>query len=727
MNHTRVVSIVVTAGFMAACAEGPTGDSVTEPGVGLPQQVQATPLQGKIADWVAERRARGLAAPSVSFEFSSAQGSSVFELRSKRYGPGQGYSYVAKTLIRYSGPAEAGLRRWEPLALSDQAVRKLGLPPSSLVERYVSKVAASRPGFWDRHTLGYEPRTFTITQRGTVTYPEAASLAPADVLATGTASDELVLGFSLGGRLFEEESWGFGWEGVQDVSFYVRVGAGLGLRLPIGARLDSPEPLDEGSSYSGSSWVHGVNWSPVQYTAAGVAAEDGNESYVYLEAQGCVRLSGIVDSDDCAGPNINHSQDFATPLGPGATFPLPGVSYTIADFDVAGVNLDLIPSTGSDKITALWNVSGEALGAGALEYTDAGSAATLSPIFAVDGPGHARYAVDGFRYHFTQFALTLGVTLWLDVGLPWPIPDWEEDWSRELVTFDLSGLTGAVDLSIGVHTGSAPTGLALGVEILNVAPTAAMSVAGGQHVVINGRPTVIGNVGDPFVFTGTSHDPGRDDLTLSWDWGDGAPEPDESTLYPLSGTTGPNDATDVRTHAFGSACLYVITFSSVDDDAAVSAAQALLLITDVGRAARMEGFWQHQLSRRGGNLLEPPVIDCLLASVGHVSTVFNEVRDASTTAAAFDVVNVRNNSGSEVEQFDRELLVVWLNFASGAVGYLQAVDTNQDGVADTPLHEILLSAETARRDASTGARTLRAHTAMLHRISEQFTGGVGKP
>jgi hypothetical protein len=711
---------------LLACGREPAEPTAAAPPPQPPQGTYATPLQARVGQWVASRRDSGLAVPSVSFGFSSPEGPSLSALAAKVWGPGEGYSYTAKTVIHYDGPAQAGLSRWAPMVLSDKASRRLGVAPDQLRQRYVSTMEDKHPGFWSRYVLGYEPRTFTITESGTVGYPHvtAVALAPADVSATVATSAAPVLGFTLGG-LDKSKTWGFGFEDVEELSFTVHVGAGLGLRLPIAVSLDSPEPMLEGSSYAASSGVHGVNWSADQYAAAGLAPEGGDEWYMYFVAQACIELSGAIDWSDCAGPDFRRSADFVTPFGAGATFPLPTFSYGLADFGIAGVDLDMTPSTGSDKITAAWSASAEAQGGGGVEYTSPDAAVALSPVLAVDGPGTAHYALSGFRYYFNQFAITLGVRLWVDIDLPWPIPDWDDSWSRDLVTFDLSNLIGSLDLSVGVHSGTAPTGLTLDAAILNVAPTAALGIAGGQLVDINGNPTVMGHLGDSFTFTGTSHDPGRDDLTLSWDWGDGAPAPDESMLYPLAAPVGPNDATDVRTHAFGQSCLYNVTFEAVDDDAASGADHGLVLVTATGNPSRLEGYWQHQLGRNGGNLLDVAVVECYLAMVGLVSRVFDEVRDASTLPAAFLVVNVARNSGSALEQLDRELLVAWLNFAAGAVDYAQLVDTNGDGIADTPFSAALGAAEAVRLDPASTVGTLKAYTVMVHKISEQFTKGFG--
>ena len=59
----------------------------------------------------------------------------------------------------------------------------------------------------------------------------------------------------------------------------------------------------------------------------------------------------------------------------------------------------------------------------------------------------------------------------------------------------------------------------LSLQIDNVAPTAVIDLTGAT--IINGIPTILGQAGQPVDFTGRSQDPGSDDLTLTWDFGDG--------------------------------------------------------------------------------------------------------------------------------------------------------------------------------------------------------------
>ncbi|MFQ6107325.1 MAG: PKD domain-containing protein [Thermoplasmata archaeon] len=89
--------------------------------------------------------------------------------------------------------------------------------------------------------------------------------------------------------------------------------------------------------------------------------------------------------------------------------------------------------------------------------------------------------------------------------------------------------------------------------------------------------------GAPLTFVGTATDPGSDDLTFTWDWGDGSNvttttyyydpsriPPDDPLPSPyepyFGGTTPPLLVEDTQTHAYGAPGTYVVTLTVTDDD-----------------------------------------------------------------------------------------------------------------------------------------------------------------
>ncbi|MFQ5911246.1 MAG: PKD domain-containing protein, partial [Thermoplasmata archaeon] len=90
-------------------------------------------------------------------------------------------------------------------------------------------------------------------------------------------------------------------------------------------------------------------------------------------------------------------------------------------------------------------------------------------------------------------------------------------------------------------------------------------------------------VGTPLTFVASATDPGSDDLTFTWDWGDGSnvttttyfydpsrippndPYPSPYEPY-FGGTTPPLSVQDTQTHSYNAPGTYVITLTVTDDD-----------------------------------------------------------------------------------------------------------------------------------------------------------------
>jgi photosystem II stability/assembly factor-like uncharacterized protein len=263
------------------------------------------------------------------------------------------------------------------------------------------------------------------------------------------------------------------------------------------------------------------------------------------------------------------------------------------------------------------------------------------------------------------------------------------------------------------------------VRIDNVDPTATINESGAT--TINGTPTIIGQLGSPVAFSGRSTDPGSDDLTLSWDWDDGAPVPDTSTTYlvnppapdpPLSPSIQPRDVTSNVSHTFGQACMYDVGFASRDDDGGTASDTAKVLITGNFKFGRPSGYWSHQYRREGSTDFTDATLTCYLEIVDYVSKVFHEVRDVSTFAKAQKLLFTQAKSVSKRDQLDRDMLTAWLNFANGAVGWAELIDTNGDGVVDTPYFQAMYTAEGVRLNPASSGADYDRQRLIMQRISD---------
>jgi hypothetical protein len=269
------------------------------------------------------------------------------------------------------------------------------------------------------------------------------------------------------------------------------------------------------------------------------------------------------------------------------------------------------------------------------------------------------------------------------------------------------------------------TCLDVAMQIDNEDPATAIDESGA--VLINGVPTFLAHAGEDLDFHGRATDPGSDDLFLSWDWDlDDGLFPDVTTAYLVnppnpdpfpSPSVQPRDVTDTQTHAYADVCLYVVTFQALDDDGGLGSDTTHVIVVGNAHRTRSAGYWQHQFHGVGHTDFDADELDCYLLVVGYMSLVFNEVRDASTRAAALDVLFVNLHGGSAIEQFDRQLLAAWLNFANGAVGYDELVDSDGDGHVDTPFSAVMAAAESVRLDPHATRAEIEAQKDILERLN----------
>jgi hypothetical protein len=256
--------------------------------------------------------------------------------------------------------------------------------------------------------------------------------------------------------------------------------------------------------------------------------------------------------------------------------------------------------------------------------------------------------------------------------------------------------------------------------IANVVPTAALAPDG--QTSYGGQNVYVIEAGGPVSVTGISVDPGSDDLTLTWDWDQGADTVVVSLVNPpitdppKSPSVQPRDVTVTRSHTYGDACVYDFTFSARDDDGGISSVTAPIIVTGNGTKVHGPGWWMTEYRNGPPDRFSASTLDCYLQIVVELSLVFNA---PLTRAAAFDILFPQQNHGSALELFDRQLLVAWLTFADGAIGLGDPIDTNGDGAADTTFAAVLLAAETVRLNpAATRADLLEER----HRLARALHG-----
>jgi photosystem II stability/assembly factor-like uncharacterized protein len=259
--------------------------------------------------------------------------------------------------------------------------------------------------------------------------------------------------------------------------------------------------------------------------------------------------------------------------------------------------------------------------------------------------------------------------------------------------------------------------------ITNVDPTAEIDLSGS--IDINGKPTIIGQAGQPVTFNGDMTDPGSDDLVATWIWGDGTPntvttylnDPNFDPDPDPSPTINPRDVTDTQDHTFGDACLYTSSFFSADDDSGVSPIDTVNVIIVGNGLERIKAeHWKHEFTKRRHSQFTDDELNCYLLITDYVSNVFHEVRDASTIEKAGDVLSHRAPPDlPELRHLDAEILAAWLNFANGTIGWNQMIDT---GPVDMPFSAVMTTAEAVRNNPASTKRQIMDQRDLLRRVNK---------
>ena len=260
------------------------------------------------------------------------------------------------------------------------------------------------------------------------------------------------------------------------------------------------------------------------------------------------------------------------------------------------------------------------------------------------------------------------------------------------------------------------------VAVNNVNPTATIKTDG--TVSVNGVPTVIAHAGTSVGFDARITDPGSDDLTRTWNWGDGTPADVSTSLVndplldpPMSPSIQPRDISAASNHAFLKACVYTSGLTVVDDDTGSTTGSLNVVIVGNNHPNRPHGYWRQQNRAYAFGTGPAPdfdsaTLDCYLKITAYMSKVFND----QTFGQAYDVLDTSATSDI-YELYDQQLLAAWLNFANGAIEWNQLVDTNRDKQPDTQFFTAMVAAEALRLNPATPRTQLDA----MKRILESWT------
>lgn len=260
-----------------------------------------------------------------------------------------------------------------------------------------------------------------------------------------------------------------------------------------------------------------------------------------------------------------------------------------------------------------------------------------------------------------------------------------------------------------------------GAPVANTSPSTAIS--GDGQTTYNGRKAFIAHAGQPIDVTGSTTDPGSDDLTLTWQWGDGSTDELVSLVNPPatdpdpSPSIQPRAVTATRSHAYAQACLTTLTFTGSDDDEGSASDTAAVITTGNADRARNQAYWMGEYDGLPpASEFTPAQLDCLLGVASFMSAVYGPL----TRAEAYAILS--NGSPDPRRLLSQQLLAAWLNFANGAYDLTTRVDTDGNWLPDSTFGAAVAAAEAAYDNPASTRLQLKTQVDVLLRLNVRDGG-----
>jgi hypothetical protein len=212
------------------------------------------------------------------------------------------------------------------------------------------------------------------------------------------------------------------------------------------------------------------------------------------------------------------------------------------------------------------------------------------------------------------------------------------------------------------------------VRVDNVDPT--MAIDRSPTFAAPGGPTFLVRVDTPIVVGADLTDPGSDDETFTWVWGDGLTDVSVDRVNPPADDPLPSPSIQPRAistsniHEYDLSCLYWLDLGVEDDDGGTAADRAPVVAVGDETDARPRGWWYEEYLHFGLGQPSTKVDDrtkaCHLLVADHMSSLFGEVVPMASPQDAVAVLHP--DAMSTTAKLDRELLATWLNYAGGSIG-----------------------------------------------------------
>jgi hypothetical protein len=380
---------------------------------------------------------------------------------------------------------------------------------------------------------------------------------------------------------------------------------------------------------------------------------DAGGPYV-VEEGSTVQLDGTASSDP-ENAILSYSWSPATGLDD-ATIARPtysGVDDTVdvIELTVSDVGGDVTAAaalTDTDETTVtVQNVPPDVTAVG--DAIDEGGTATVSAEFTDPGTLDTHTASIDWGYGAAPQAVTLAQ---LAAGVEHVYGD-DGDYDVTVFVADDDGGVGSDTVVVSVD---------------NLDPALDLDTSG--QIAFPGGDFFVVEAGEALALSAEGEDPGSDDLTFTWSTGDVSTVFNDGTgadpdLSP--GGSFPFFASDHIDAISAEPGALVLTTTLTDDDGGSDGADAGVIVTGTADDAESAGWWKHQYADGGAPHVEADTAQAYLDIVDAVSSVFSEQTDAASPAAAHAVLSP---TGSDLRaRATADLLLAWLQFASGAVEY----------------------------------------------------------
>ncbi|MFI5808257.1 M36 family metallopeptidase [Streptomyces sp. NPDC051561] len=257
------------------------------------------------------------------------------------------------------------------------------------------------------------------------------------------------------------------------------------------------------------------------------------------------------------------------------------------------------------------------------------------------------------------------------------------------------------------------------ITVANVDPKAAIDKS--KAVELAGGRTLVARAGEENTLSARVTDPGSDDETLTWSWGDRTPDTSETSLVnppdpdpANSPGVQPRDIADTQQHAYKKPCVYDLGLGVRDDDGGTGEDGVKVVVQGNAHLSLLADVWYVKYLTGDLTGLGKERLDCYLKIVQHASAVFggpeSEV-DISDQGKAVHALSLTLFNPKRA--LDRQLLSAWLNFAHGAFQSAAKVDTDGDLKVDTPFLTVLQNAEKVRLDPKATDKDLSRQAKIL--------------